>query len=48
VNGVCVAEDRHMAGSCERGDEPAGCIKCSECVDRLRNCQLLKHCAPYL
>jgi hypothetical protein len=31
-----------MAGSCERGNEPAGCIRCLETVEQLSDCQLLK------
>ena len=31
-----------VAGCCEQGNEPLGCIKCREHLDYLRNCQLLK------
>jgi hypothetical protein len=31
-----------VEGSCERGNEPSGSIKCWEVLERLRNWQLLK------
>ena len=32
------SEQEQVAGSCERGNEPSGSIKCGEFLDYLRNC----------
>jgi len=32
------SEQEQVAGSSERGNEPAGSIKCGEFLDNLRNC----------
>jgi hypothetical protein len=31
-----LVQDRQVAGSCERGNEPSGSIKCGEFLDRLQ------------
>jgi hypothetical protein len=31
-----VAQDRHVAGTCECGNEPSGSIKCGEFLDFLQ------------
>ena len=36
-----------MAGTCELGNEPSGCIKCGEFLDKLRTGSLLKDSAPW-
>ena len=33
---------RQMAGTCEYGNEPSGCMKCGEFLDQLKPGQLLK------
>jgi hypothetical protein len=30
--------ERHVAGSCEYGNEPSGCLKCGEFPDKMRIC----------
>jgi len=36
-----------MAGTCECGDEPSGCIKYGEFLDWLKVSELLKDSAPW-
>ena len=36
-----------MAGTCECGNEPSGCIKCGEFLDQLKTCYLKKDSAPW-
>ena len=44
--GLCGTGCGQLFNSCERGSKSPGSIKCGERLDQLRNCQLLKDCAP--